>query len=68
MLPEQQRSVNRQALLLGIHEAPGLVALVSGGWDEAVPVIVLNRRPDVEEIAGAFGAVEGVCMPINVGA
>jgi DNA-binding response OmpR family regulator len=51
-----------------LHDtAMGMVALVSRGWGEPVPLIVLSRRPDVEEIAGAFGAVEGLRKPLNVG-
>jgi hypothetical protein len=33
-----------------------------------VPLIILSRRPDVEAVAGAFGAIEGLRKPINVDA
>jgi hypothetical protein len=54
----------RRSLAIGdiddLHDTTmGMIALVSHGWGEPVPLIVLSRRPDVEEIAGAFGAVEG---------
>jgi hypothetical protein len=52
-----------------LHENPlGLAALAARGWDGPVPLTVLSRRADVEEIAGAFGAVEGLRKPISVGA
>jgi hypothetical protein len=47
--------------------AMGMTALVARGWGEAVRLIVLSWRADVEEIAGAFGAIEGLRKPINVG-
>jgi DNA-binding NtrC family response regulator len=47
--------------------ATGITALVARGWGQQVPLITLSRRPDVEEIAGAFGTVEGLRKPINVG-
>jgi hypothetical protein len=39
--------------------AMGIAVLVARGWEEPVPLIILSRRPDVEEIAEGFGAVEG---------
>jgi DNA-binding response OmpR family regulator len=62
----------RPSLLLcdldDVHENPlSLAALAARGWDEPVPLIVLSRRPDVEEIAGAFGAVAGLHKPIKGG-
>jgi DNA-binding NtrC family response regulator len=49
-------------------KAMGMGALVSRGWGDPVPLIILSGRPDIEEIAGAFGAVKELSKPINVGA
>jgi hypothetical protein len=62
----------RPSLLLcdidDLHESPmAFAALAAHGWDVPVPLIILSRRPDVEAIAGAFGAVEGLRKPINTG-
>jgi hypothetical protein len=50
-----------------VGENAGGVAVLRKGWREPVPLLVLSQRLDVEEIAGAFGAVEGLRKPINIG-
>jgi hypothetical protein len=51
-----------------IHDgALGIAALVARGWGEPVPLIVVSRRPDGEEITGALGPVDGLRKPTEGG-
>jgi DNA-binding NtrC family response regulator len=45
----------------------GMVALVSRGWGEPIPLVILSSQVDLEAVAEKLGAVAGLRKPINVG-